>query len=49
MSNKVREVLQGRLSELDGSFSTEVPLNSDSEKIKVGDKISGFEIVFQVV
>jgi len=26
MSNKVREVLQGRLSELDGSFSTEVPM-----------------------
>jgi len=25
MSNKVREVLSGRLSELDGSFDTEVP------------------------
>jgi hypothetical protein len=26
MSNKVREVLSGRLSELDGSFQTEVPI-----------------------
>ena len=26
MANKLREVLSGRLSELDGSFSTEVPI-----------------------
>jgi hypothetical protein len=26
MANKLREVLSGRLSELDGAFSTEVPM-----------------------
>jgi len=47
MSDKVREVLQGRLSELDGSFSTEVDMefkDIDPEKMKVW-----YDVVFQVV
>lgn len=51
MSNKVREVLQWRLSELDGSFSTEVPMeykNYTSEQINPGWEIE-FNVVWQTV
>ena len=47
MSNKVREVLQWRLSELDGSFSTEVSMDYQDADITTMDV--GYEVVFQVV
>ena len=47
MSNKVREVLQGRLSELDGSFSTEVDMKYKDTDTSTMD--IGYEVVFQVV
>jgi len=34
MANKLREVLSGRLSELDGSFETEVPLEYENYTIE---------------
>ncbi len=47
MSNKVREVLQGRLSELDGSFQTEVPLEYENYTDKQLNP--GWTITFKVV
>ena len=47
MSNKVREVLQGRLSELDGSFVTEVPMEyADIPDNKLNP---WFEVTFKIV
>ena len=47
MSNKVREVLQGRLSELDGSFVTEVPM--EYADIPDKDLNPWFEVEFKIV
>lgn len=47
MSNKVREVLQGRLSELDGSFVTEVPMSYADIPDK--DLNPWFEVEFKIV
>ena len=47
MSNKVREVLSGRLSELDGSFDTEVPYSY--KEYKQEDMNPWWEIKFRVV
>ena len=47
MSNKVREVLQGRLSELDGSFVTEVPM--EYADIPDEDLNPWFEVTFKIV
>jgi len=47
MANKLREVLSGRLSELDGSFSTEVPIeyaNYTDKELK-----PWYELLFKIV
>lgn len=47
MSNKVREVLQGRLSELDGSFTTEVPMSH--KDIPLDQIDAWYTVIFKVV
>ena len=47
MANKLREVLSGRLSELDGAFSTEVPLeyaNYTEDQLR-----HGYSLKFKIV
>ena len=47
MANKLREVLSGRLSELDGSFSTEVPMEYADYSI---DQLRpGYQVEFKIV